>query len=92
MTITELVTVLAALTIIARILTFRRRGSRYRPVVALAAWLTVVACTCIAVRIISAGEPEAWWLALLLAATALLLLRCRGNLARLFVWRARRRY
>ncbi|MEQ4541135.1 MAG: phage holin family protein [Billgrantia sp.] len=90
MTITELVTVLAALTIIARILTFRRNGSRYRPGVALLAWLLVTACTWIAVRIIAAGEPEAWWLALLLAAIAALVLRAGGNLAHLF--RPRRRH
>lgn len=90
MTITELVTVLAALTIIARILTFRRNGSRYRPGVALLAWLLVTACTWIAVRIIAAGEPEAWWLALLLATIAALVLRAGGNLAHLF--RPRRRH
>lgn len=90
MTIAELVTVIAALVIIARILTFRRNGSRYRPGVAFLAWLAVVTCTVIVVRIIAAGEPEAWWLALLLATTAALVLRAGGNLAHLF--RPRRRH
>nr|WP_300999733.1 phage holin family protein [Halomonas sp.] len=84
-----MVTVIAALVIIARILTFRRNGSRYRPGVSLIAWLAVAACTWIAVRIIAAGEPEAWWLALLLAGTAALVLRAGGNLAHLFSTRRR---
>ncbi|WP_181872779.1 phage holin family protein [Billgrantia montanilacus] len=92
MTIAELVTVIAALVIIARIITFRRNGSRYRPGVAFLAWLAVAACTWIAVRIIAAGEPEAWWLALVLAALAALVLRCRGNLAHIFSHRPRRRH
>jgi amino acid transporter len=88
-TIAELVTVIAALVIIARILTFRRRGSRYRPGVSLIAWLAMAACTWLAVRVIASGAPEAWWLALTLAGIAVLLLRAGGNIAHLF--RPRRR-
>lgn len=42
----EAIAAAAALVIIARLITFRRRG-RYRPGIALGAWLLVVAATCV---------------------------------------------
>lgn len=92
MTIVDLVTVTAALIIIGRILTFRRQGRHHRRAVAFIAWLAVAGSTWLAVRIIAAGEPNAWWLALLLATFAVLLLRCRGNIAHLITPRQKRRY
>lgn len=46
MNVAEAIAAAAALVIIARLITFRRRG-RYRPGVAVGAWLIVVAATCV---------------------------------------------
>lgn len=83
MTTPALLAVIAALVIIIRILTFRRRGSRYRPGVSLVAWILVAINTWLAVRILAAGHLDAWWLALLLIVIAVGLLRANGNLAHL---------
>ena len=90
MTAPALLAVIAALVIIIRLLTFRRRESRYRPGVALVAWLLVALNTWLAVRIIAAGHLDAWWLSLLLIAIAVGLLRAGGNLAHLLrpPWRS----
>ncbi|ERS88853.1 phage holin family protein [Halomonas sp. PBN3] len=83
MTTPALLAVIAAMVIIIRILTFRRRGSRYRPGIAVVAWLLVAINTWLAVRILAAGHLDAWWLALLLIGIAIGLLRAGGNLAHL---------
>jgi energy-converting hydrogenase Eha subunit G len=88
----ELIAITAAVVIIVRILTFRRGRSRYRPGVAIAAWCVLAVCTWLAVRLITTGEPDAWWLALVLAGIAALLLRAGGNLAHIFSHRPRRRH
>lgn len=88
----EVIALTAAVVIIIRILTYRRGRSRYRPGVAIAAWCLVAVNTWVAVRLITAGEPDAWWLALVLAGIAVLLLRAGGNLAHIFSHRPRRRH
>lgn len=45
MNMSEAIAAAAAIIIITRLISFRRRG-RYRPGVALAAWLIIVAATC----------------------------------------------
>lgn len=87
MTISETIALLAALVIILRLLTYRRRGSRYRPGIGIVAWVAITACTLLAARIVTAGVTDAAGLALVLVAIAALLLRTRGNLAHLFRWR-----
>lgn len=87
MTIAETTALIAALVIILRLLTYRRRGSRYRPGIGVIAWVAITACTLLAARIATAGVPAAAGLALVLVAIAALLLRTRGNLAHLLRWR-----
>lgn len=83
----ELTIVGAALVIIVRLLTFRRRGQRVRRGISIAAWLFISASAWLIARIVTAGHPDAWWLALFLAGIAALVLRAGGNLAHLFRWR-----
>ncbi|GAA0586896.1 phage holin family protein [Halomonas salifodinae] len=87
MTIAETTALIATLVIILRLLTYRRRGSRYRPVFGVIAWVAITACTLLAARIVTTGVPAAAGLALVLVAIAALLLRCRGDLAHLLRWR-----
>ncbi|WP_416139080.1 phage holin family protein [Halomonas sp. HK25] len=83
MNVPALLAVIAAVVIIIRIITFRRRGRRYRPGIAVVAWLLVAINTWLAVRILFTGHLDAWWIALLLAVIAASLLRAGGNLAHL---------
>lgn len=84
MTIAELVIVGAALVIIVRLLTFRRRGKRIRRGVSVLAWMLISASAWIIARTVTEGHPDAWWFALLMVAIATLVLRADGNLAHLF--------
>ena len=85
----ELIIVGAALVIIVRLITFRRRGQRVRRGISVAAWLLISASAWLIARIVTAGHPDAWWFALAMATIAALVLRAGGNLAHLF--RTRRR-
>lgn len=79
------ITVAAAIVIAGRIITFQRRGSRYRPGIAWLAWLV----TCVNFTLIfklpvhTPPEPITAILALWQVAFAVLLLRNGGNLAHL---------
>ncbi|WP_447529802.1 phage holin family protein [Vreelandella sp. TE19] len=77
------ITIAAALVIVARLLTFRRRDGRYRPGVALAAWLIVVATTCVAIFGPAPSDAARWIIAAGLVALAVGLLRTGGNVAHL---------
>ncbi|WP_447555698.1 phage holin family protein [Vreelandella sp. EE22] len=83
MSITYLITITAALVVVIRLLTFRRRDGRYRPGIALAAWLIVVATTCLAIFGPAPGDPARWIIAMTLVALAIGLLRTGGNVAHL---------
>ena len=66
MTTSTLVTLLCALLICTRLLTFRRRGARYR----------------LGIRILTqSGYPAGWGIALVMAVLAWLVWRARGNVA-----------
>ncbi len=90
MTITGIITLIAALLIILRLLTYRRRGRRYRPGVGVAAWACIAGCTVVIDRILATGSPGSAWLVCLLPLAATHLLMTGGNLAHLFrvPWRS----
>lgn len=83
MSIAYLITLAAALVVIARLLTFRRRAGRYRPGVALLAWMIIVATTCVAIF----GPPPSfagrWIINAVMIALAIGLIRTGGNVAHL---------
>lgn len=83
------IAILAAIVSVFRILTFQRRGSRYRRGISLMAWLVSCAHVTVIVKLptLDLPDPAAAGLALVLVAIAALLLRCRGNLAHLLRWR-----
>tara|TARA_R110002012_G_scaffold321621_2_gene550190 strand:- start:22787 stop:23059 length:273 start_codon:yes stop_codon:yes gene_type:complete len=83
MSITYIITIAAALVVIARLLTFRRRAGRYRPGVALAAWLIIVATTCAAIFGPPPSDPARWLIAAAMVALAVGLIRTGGNVAHL---------
>ena len=77
-----LVQCLACVTIVLRLVTFRRGTSRHRHGVAWIAWLLIVACTTTAVKLLCGIRPPPGpWEALLTVAIALLVVVHRGNLA-----------
>ena len=55
MTVSGIVTLIAALVIILRLLTYRRRGSRYRPGIGVAAWASIAACSTVGGGVPSLG-------------------------------------
>lgn len=81
MTVSGIVTLIAALVIILRLLTFRRRGSRYRPGIGVAAWASIAACAVAIAEVLATGAPRDAWLTILLPAFAVMLLLAGGNLA-----------
>ncbi|WP_435400060.1 phage holin family protein [Halomonas sp. RA08-2] len=83
------IAILAAVISVFRILTFQRRGSRYRRGIALLAWLVSCVHVTVIVKLptLDLPEPAAAGLALVLVTIAALLLRAGGNLAHLFRWR-----
>lgn len=84
MTITYIITIAAALTIVARLLTFRRRTGRYRPGVALLAWMIIVITTAIAIFGLPTDTVARWLIAIAMVALAIGLIRTGGNVAHLF--------
>lgn len=76
------ITIAAALVIVARLLTFRRRG-RYRPGVSLAAWLIIVLATVLAVFGPPSSDAARWLIALAMVVLAIGLIRTGGNVAHL---------
>ncbi|WP_237673699.1 phage holin family protein [Vreelandella profundi] len=83
MSITYIITIAAALIIIARLLTFRRRAGRYRPGVALTAWLIIVATTCAVIFGPPATANGRLIIAALMVVLAIGLNRTGGNVAHL---------
>ena len=83
MSITYLITITAALVIIARLITFRRQGGRYRPGVSFAAWLIIVAMPVAAVYGPPVPELARWLIAAAMVALAVALIRTGGNVAHL---------
>ncbi|MFI2817920.1 phage holin family protein [Vreelandella piezotolerans] len=83
MTIVDAITLAAALVILARLLTFRRRTARYRPGIALLSWLLVVATTYLAVMGSPSHDAVRWVIAITLVALAIGLIRTGGNVAHL---------
>jgi len=81
--IVDAITLAAALVILARLLTFRRRAARYRPGVALLSWLLVVLTTCLAVFGAPPNDVVRWLIAAALVALAIGLIRTGGNVAHL---------
>lgn len=83
MSIAYLITIAAALVVITRLLTFRRRDGRYRPGISLVAWLIIVAATCVAIF----GPPPSfagrWVINAAMIALAIGLIRTGGNVAHL---------
>ncbi|WP_413615757.1 phage holin family protein [Halomonas cupida] len=80
MIIAQLLAVIATLVIIVRLLTFRRRGCRYRPAVAFTAW-GVIALSAATLERLLTGSAGAWWLTGLLVTIAILVIRSGGNVA-----------
>ncbi|MDN3562106.1 phage holin family protein [Vreelandella neptunia] len=76
------ITIAAALVVVARLLTFRRRG-RYRPGVAITAWLIIVAMPVAAVYGPPVPELARWLIAAAMVALAIALIRTGGNVAHL---------
>ncbi|WP_046079997.1 phage holin family protein [Halomonas sp. HG01] len=83
MTVSGIVTLIAALVIILRLITYRRGGSRYRPGIGVAAWASIAACAVAIAEVLATGAPRVGWLAILLPAFAVMLLLAGGNLAHL---------
>ncbi|MGQ7261206.1 phage holin family protein [Vreelandella sp. V005] len=83
MSITYLITIAAALVVIARLLTFRRRAGRYRPGIALAAWLIIVVTTCAVIFGPPTNENGRLIIAAAMVALAVGLIRTGGNVAHL---------
>lgn len=83
------IAILAAIVSLLRILTFQRRGSRYRRGVSFLAWLAACANIVLIFKLpgMTLPEPAEAGLAVVLVAFAVLLLRAGGNLAHLFRWR-----
>ncbi|QEM80221.1 phage holin family protein [Halomonas binhaiensis] len=79
------IAVMAALVIVGRILTFQRRGSRYRRGISFVAWLVTCANFTLIVKLpgMPPPEPVTTLLAIWQVAFAILLLRHGGNLAHL---------
>lgn len=84
MTVSGIITLIAALVIIVRLLTYRRRGSRYRPGIGVAAWACIAACAVAIAEVLATGAPRDAWLAILMPLVAVMLLLAGGNLAHLF--------
>lgn len=82
MAIAYIITIAAALVVIARLITFRRHG-RYRPGVAFTAWLIIVATTCAAIFGPPPSEAARWLIAFAMVALAIALIRTGGNVAHL---------
>lgn len=83
MTVSGIITLIAALVVILRLLTYRRRGSRYRPGISVIAWLYIVGCTEVIAEILTTGAPRDTWGAILLPVLAVMLLFTGGNIAHL---------
>nr|WP_103970430.1 phage holin family protein [Halomonas sp. MCCC 1A17488] len=79
------IAILAAIVSLLRILTFQRRGSRFRRGVSFLAWLLACAHVVLIFKLpaLAIPEPAAIVLALALVIVAALLLRARGNVAHL---------
>lgn len=84
MSTADVVSLMAALVIIVRLLTYRRRGSRYRPAVSLTAWGCIAGCTLFVARLLTADTPDTAWLAPVLVIAAVWVVATGGNLAHLF--------
>ena len=82
MSLAYAITIAAALVVVARLLTFHRRG-RYRPGVSLAAWLIIVLATVLAVLGPPPSDAARWLIALGMVALAIGLVRTGGNVAHL---------
>lgn len=79
----DLITVLAALVIIARLLTYHRGASRHRPGIALVAWVLIVIATCIAFYGPPPGELVRPITTIAMVWLAIALVHTGGNVARL---------
>lgn len=82
MSLAYAITIAAALVVVARLLTFRRRG-RYRPGVSLAAWLIIVLATVLAVLGPPPSDAVRWLIAIGMVVLAIGLIRTGGNVAHL---------
>lgn len=82
MSITYIITLIAAAIIITRLLTYRRRG-RYRPAIAIITWLLIATVTIISAQGPTECNLTATAIALTLATLAISLLRTRGDVAHL---------
>lgn len=82
MAIAYIITIAAALVVIARLITFRRHG-RYRPGVAFTAWLIIVATTCAAIFGPPPSDAARWLIAAAMVVLAIALIRTGGNVAHL---------
>lgn len=80
------IAILAATVSLLRILTFQRRGSRYRRGISFLAWLLACANVVLIFKLPSLAlpEPASIGLAIALVIVAALLLRARGNVAHVF--------
>lgn len=89
MTVAYAITVAAAFVIVARLLTFRRRAGRYRPGVAVLAWVIIVAATIVAIFGLPPAPIARWLIAAAMVALAVGLIRTGGNVAHLIrpIWR-----
>ncbi|WP_431026188.1 phage holin family protein [Halomonas sp. H5] len=80
------IAILAATISLLRILTFQRRGSRYRRGISFLAWLLACANVVLIFKLpgLALPEPASIGLAIALVIVAALLLRARGNVAHVF--------
>lgn len=85
----QLPTILAlliALAICGRLLTYRRRGARFRRSISWLAYGLFVGCGSLAIQILAGryiALPISWSFVILLAVCAVLIYRARGNVARI---------
>ncbi|GEN25390.1 hypothetical protein HCU01_33390 [Halomonas cupida] len=84
MTFTD-IAVVAAVIILLRLITYQRRGSRYRPGIAWLAWLMSCISVIVIVKLpfVALPSPVTAAVAASMGALAILLLRHGGNLAHL---------
>lgn len=82
MNIPTVVTLICAVLICARLLTYRRNGARYRLGYSCAAWLLIAGTGTVAIRIITQSSyPAGWGIAIVMTVFACLVWRARGNVA-----------
>lgn len=89
MSIPSFMTLIAAIVICARLLTFQRRGGRVRRGYSLLAWALIAGSGTMAIRIIAGQACGAGWgIAVVMAVFALLVIRAGGNIAHVITLRS----